>query len=123
MMTRGNAMKMHWLVLMICFTVIGCDDSDWEEPVTVSGIDQTVTINRGDVYNLKISGINNNVHVSENNKINRLEITGYSNLITIGKNTTIESFDISGSDNTVYVPEDSGISFDDSGSGNQLIEQ
>ena len=116
-------MRRFWLILVICFIVIGCEDKDWEEPITVSGVDKTETIDNDDVYNLTISGMNNNVYVSENNRIKNLHISGHNNVVTIGKNTTIETFTISGFDNTVNVPEGSDITFDDSGYDNQLIEQ
>jgi hypothetical protein len=116
-------MRILWMMLCICFTLTACNEKDWEQPVEVSGISETVTIDRTDVYNLTISGMNNSVTVGKDNKINNLSITGFNNILTIGKNTTVKNFKISGADNTVYVPLGSGITFEDTGLGNHLIEQ
>lgn len=116
-------MKIHWVIIMISVMFTACDQNDWEKPVEVSGLGETVTIDRTDVYNLTISGINNTVTVDEDNQINNLYITGYNNILSIGQNTSVDDFRVSGADNTVYVPLGSGISFSDTGFGNVLIEQ
>ena len=110
-------------MVILCLVCTACNEKDWERPVEVAGVGETTTIDRSDVYNLTISGLDNTVTVGEGNEINNLTITGYNNLLTIGRDTTVKRFSVTGADNTVYVPAGSGITFDDSGSGNQLIEQ
>ena len=116
-------MRIYWVIIAMSFIFSACDQNDWERPVEVTGLGETVTIDRSDVYNLTISGLNNSVTVAENNRINHLFITGYNNILTIRGNTSVDDFRISGADNTVYVPLGSGISFEDTGVGNVLIEQ
>jgi len=116
-------MRSYWGIIGICLVLTACDAKDWEKPVEVKGLGETVTIDRTDVYNLTISGMNNTVTVAENNRIHNLFVTGYNNILTIQTNTTVDSFKVTGADNTIYVPAGSGITFEDSGVGNQLIEQ
>lgn len=103
--------------------LLACDEKDWERPVSVEGIGETVSIDRTEVYNLSITGINNTVTVLENNRINNLTITGFNNLLTIRNNTSVKRFTMTGADNTVYIPAGSGISVEDTGLGNEVIAQ
>ena len=116
-------MKNYWVILVMSIVFSACDQNDWEKPIEVTGLGETVTIDRTDIYNLTISGMNNTVTVAEDNQINNLSITGYNNILTIRQNTSVDDFRVSGADNTVYVPLGSGISFSDTGFGNVLIEQ
>ena len=116
-------MRSYWVMIVICFMLTACEEKDWEKPVEVKGMGETVTIDRTDVYNLTVSGMNNTVTVGEYNQIHNLFVTGYNNILTIQMYTTVDSFRVSGADNTIYVPAGSGITFIDTGFGNQLIEQ
>ena len=116
-------MKNLIILIIMCIGLVACNEDDFKIPKTVSGQDETVTIDENSVFNLTISGRNNTITVVDDNQINYLFVSGHNNIINIGKNVTIKSFYISGSDNTVHIPTESGITFDDDGSGNQLIEQ
>jgi hypothetical protein len=116
-------MKHYVLIMMLSLVMVACNEKDWQQPVEVSGIGETTTIDRDDEYNLAISGLNNTVSVAQDNRIHNLTISGYNNELTIGANTSVDSFWVTGSDNTVYVPAGSGITFEDTGYGNELIEQ
>lgn len=116
-------MNKIFFIFFIFITLIACKDADLKLPITVSGIGDTITIDENEEYNLSVSGFNNTITIGENNKINNLHISGYNNLIKINKFTTINTFYVSGYDNTIYVPIGSKITFDNSGSGNQLIEK
>ncbi len=109
-------------IVLCCITISSCDNAS-DDGTTISGIEETVTINETGQYNLTISGINNTVTVKTDNTINKLIISGINNLLKIEGNTTVKVFEVSGSDNTLYVPNGSGISITDSGAGNSVIEQ
>lgn len=120
---------MQRFILPAIFTLVlaGCGDSITSyfkyKTVTVSDSDTTQVIDENEIFNLTISGSNNNVTIRSGNSIENLLLSGSSNILTIETDTTVADFQVAGDDNTIYVPVGSGISFAESGAGNTLIEQ
>lgn len=113
----------NMVVLCIFFLLTACVHDDEDNTIKVNGIGDTVVINETGKYNIDINGINNTVTVKTDNTIGKLTINGQNNMITLQENSTVDKIIISGSDNTIYVPTGTKYSLDDSGFGNDVIEQ
>lgn len=89
--------------------IAGCADD--VKVIEINSTSQTKIIDESELFDLEISGINNNITILENNKVRNIDMNGLKNSVTVKKNTTIESFYLGGTDQTVTTQKDSGIKF------------
>jgi hypothetical protein len=122
-------MKNIFLVILTTLLMIGCggggsgDSTPTIETVTVSGVGTTITIDRNDTYNLELSGVGVTLTIATNNTLNKINVSGVNSIIDIKQGVTVKGFDLTGSGNTVYIVKGSGISVNNTGVGNTVIEQ
>ncbi len=90
--------------------------------VKVEGIDITSTINKTELYDVEVSGLNNKVTIKAGNKVGHLGINGIKHHVWIEQNTSVESIRIDGESNTVHVPVGFKSKISKSGKNNEVKE-
>ena len=126
---EGRNLKNVLYLIIGCLVFVSCGsdsstDNDYEiREILISSVGSTSTIDETDEFDLSISGVDNTITIKEGNSINILSISGVDNIIIIEDGVIISEFYVTGTSNDIYVPIDSNLSIEDTGVDNQVIEE
>jgi hypothetical protein len=118
-------------VIAFCAFVSACggggSDNDGATPssiptVSVASLNATTAINRGDTFDIAITGLGNTVNVSANNSVNQINISGSKNTITFASPAKVNSIKLTGLNNLVNIPKGTKYTVENTGLGNSLVE-
>jgi hypothetical protein len=90
--------------------------------VSVSSLNGTTTINRGDNFDIAVKGEGNIVNVSANNSVNQIVVSGSENTISFASPAKVASIKLTGLNNQIYIPKGTKYTVENFGLGNSVVE-
>ena len=112
------------VMALLPLSLLGCGGTSEDgNTIYVDGLNIKSTLNKAGIYNVEVTGSNNDVTITSGNKVGSLDITGINHDVWIQSGVEVDRIDISGTGNTLHVPRGFKSKINRSGSNNVVKEE